>query len=78
MSESEQGKYHVVLHEGPTRNDLGEMTETAMYGYVRNKLGMVAAEGVLRELEERGEAITYFENLLGGKTRIEIRRVTKR
>jgi len=78
MAESEQNRYRVVLHERPTPNDLGEMTETEMYGYVRTRLGsMDAAEAVLQELEEKGEAITYFQPLLGPKIRVEIQRIAK-
>jgi hypothetical protein len=75
MAASEEEKYRVVLHERPSLNDLGEMTKSEVYGYVRTRLGnnMGAAEAVLRELEEKGVAVTYFESALGPKIRVEIR-----
>ena len=78
MTEPEQNRYRVVLQERPAPNDLGEMTETEMYGYVGTRLGsMDAAEAVLRELKKKGKATTYFDSPLGPKIRVEIRRVVK-
>lgn len=78
MTELGQNRYRIVLHDRPGPNDLGEMTETEMYGYVRTRLGsMDAAEAVLRELEEKGTVITYFHSPLGPKNQFEIRRVVK-
>jgi len=72
-------RYRVVLHERPTPNDLGEMTETEVYGYVRTRSGnnMNTAETVLHDLEEKGAATFYFESPLGPKIRVEIQRITK-
>ena len=77
MDESGEAKYRVVLYERPTPNDLGEMTETAMYGFVRTRLGddMEAAEAILHELKEKGAATTYFESALGSRIRVEIQRI---
>ena len=73
-----ENSYRVVLHLRPTPNDLGEMTETELYGYVRTRLGsMDTAEAVIAELEEKGEATTYFEPPLGPKIRVEIQRIAK-
>ncbi len=67
-----------MLHERPAPNDLGEMTETEMYGYVRTRLGsMDEAEAVLRELKKKGTATIYFDSPLNPKIRVEIRRVVK-
>jgi len=78
MTESEQNTYRVVLHDRPTPSDLGEMTETEIYGYVGTRLGsMDAAEAVLRELKNKGTATIHFDSPLGPKIRVEIRRVVK-
>jgi hypothetical protein len=78
MTELGEDRYRVVLHEGAAPNELGEMTETEMYGYVRTRLGsMDAAEAVLRELNEKGTATTYFDSPLGPRIRVEIWRVVK-
>ena len=77
MSEPEQERYSVVLQERPAPNDLGEMTETEMYGYVRERSGMDAAEAVLQEVKKEGAAITSFDSALGARIRVEIRRVAK-
>lgn len=68
-------KYHLILHEWSAPNDLGTMTEMEVYGYVRTRLhgDEDAADAVLRELEEKGEATVQFETSLG-KARLEIHR----
>ena len=76
MSESEENKYHVVLLQPPVPpNDLGEMTETELYGYLGGRLGEAAMEAVRFKLEELGAATAEFEAPFGLKTRIEIRRL---
>ena len=75
MVEPKQNTYRVLLHDGPLTNDLGEMTETEMYGYVRTKVGMEGAEDLLAVLEKKGETTIYFEQSLGPQTRVEIRRI---
>jgi len=76
MPESEENKYHVVLLQPPEPpNDIGEMTETELYGYLGGKLGEAAMEVVRFKLEETGAATTQFEAPLASKSRIEIRRL---
>ena len=76
MPESEENKYHVVLLQPPALpNDLGEMTETELYGYLGGRLGEAAMEVVRFKLEELGSATAEFEAPLGLKSRIQIRRL---
>jgi hypothetical protein len=76
MSESEENRYHVVLLQPPEPpNDLGEMTETELYGYLGGRLGEAAMEAVRFKLEKLGTATAEFEVPLGLKSRIEIRRL---
>lgn len=77
MSESEETKYRVVLFQGPAPpDDLGEMTETELYGYLRSRTGLGGseAEAVLSELGQKGSATVHFDGPLGLKSRLEIRR----
>jgi hypothetical protein len=76
MVGSEENKYHVVLLQPPAPpNDLGEMTETELYGYLGGRLGEAAMEAVRFKLEEIGAATAEFEARLGLKSRIEIMRL---
>jgi len=76
MPESEENKYHVVLLQPPALpNDLGEMTETELYGYLAGRLGEAAMEAVRFKVEEVGAATAEFEAPLGLKSRIQIRRL---
>ncbi len=76
MPESEENKYQVVLVQPPAPpNDLGEMTETELYGYLGGRLGEAAMEAVRFKLEELGAATVEFEAPLGLKSRIQIRRL---
>ena len=76
MPESEENKYHVLLLQPPAPpNDLGEMTETELYGYLGGKVGEAAMEAVRFKLEELGVATAEFEAPLGLKSRIEISRL---
>ncbi len=76
MLESEENKYHVVLLQPPAApNDLGELTETELYGYLGGKLGEAATEALSFKLERLGTATAEFEAPFGLKTRIQIRRL---
>jgi hypothetical protein len=76
MQTTEERNFYVVQTQGPYRNEIGEMTETVLYGHVGTRLGSVtAAEAVLRELEEKGTATIRFTNSLGPETTMEIRRL---
>lgn len=76
MQTVEEQKFWVVQTQGPYRNEIGEMTQTVLYGHVGTRLGSVgAAEAVLRELEEKGTATVRFTNSLGPETIMEIRRL---
>ena len=76
MPDSEENKYHVVLLQPPAPpNDLGEVMETELYGYLGGRLGEAAMEVVRFKLEELGAATAEFEAPLGLKTRIEIKRL---
>jgi len=76
MPESEENKYHVVLLQPPAPpNDLGEMTETELYGYLGGRLGEAATEAVCSKLEKQGVATVEFEGPLGLKMRVQIERI---
>jgi hypothetical protein len=76
MIGSEENKHHVVLLQPPAPpNDLGEMTEAELYGYLGARLGEAATESLRSMLEKQGVASVEFEALLGLKFRIEIRRM---
>ena len=76
MPESEENKYHLVLLQPPSLpNDLGEMTETELYGYLGGRLGEAATESLRSKLEKQGAATAEFEAPFGLKTCIEIRRL---
>ncbi len=66
-------KYRVALfqHSAPP-NDLGEMTEIELYGYLRVKIDEDTAKAVLFELETKGASAVEFEGSLGLKARVEI------
>ena len=74
MPSSEVKKYHVVLLQAPAPpNDLGEMTEKELYGYIATRMDEAAAQSVLSELGQNGAAVVDFGERLGLKTRVEIR-----
>ena len=53
VNESEENQYHVLLLQpSAPPNDLGEMTETELYGYLGGRLGEGAMESVRFKLEE--------------------------
>jgi hypothetical protein len=70
-------KFYVVQTQGSFRNEIGEMTETALYGHLGTRLGsdLGAVESVLRELQDKGRAKVRFTPSLGPETAIEIRRI---
>ena len=52
MPELEKNKYQVVIYQPPSLpDDLGEMTETELYGYLGGRLGEAAMESVRFKLE---------------------------
>ena len=65
----------MLLRPPEPPNDLGEMTETELYGYLGGKLGEAAMESARFKLEMQSAAAAEFEAPLGLKTRIEIRRL---
>jgi hypothetical protein len=77
MQSIEEQTFYVVLRQDSFRNDIGEMTGSALYGYVgtrlRNDLG--AAETVCRELEDKGVAKVPFIDSLGLENIMEICRI---
>jgi len=76
MIDSEESKYKVMLLQPPAPpNDLGEMTERELYGYLGGRLGEAATESLRSKLEKRGAATAGFKALLGLKFRVDIRRL---
>jgi len=70
---TDQKRFRVRLLQPPApANDLGEMSEAQLYGYLRTKLGESRADNVMSELEHSRRAVTEFEVSLGLKTRVEI------
>lgn len=73
MSISHQKRYRVHLLQPPVlMNDLGEMSETEVYKFVREKLDAIGAEDVMSQLQFNGTASAEFTTPLGLKARIEI------
>lgn len=65
--------FYVIQTQGSFRNEIGEMTETEVYGHVGTRLGSeAAAAAVIRELEEKGAAIARFVDSTGLENAIEI------
>jgi hypothetical protein len=77
MQRVEEQNFYVVQTQGSFRNEIGEMTEMALYAHVRTRLGndMATAEAVLGELEEKGAATIRFIDSLGVATTLEIRQL---
>lgn len=71
--ESNTSRLHVVQSEHGFRNDLGEMTETALYGHLQVRLGfdMNWANDFMSELEKNASVTLYSED---GQIRLEVRR----
>jgi hypothetical protein len=66
-------KYYVVQTQGTFRNEIGEMTETELYGHLGIRLGSEAAgAAVIRELQEKGVAVRRFTDSTGHEIAIEI------
>ena len=65
--------FYVVQTQGSFRNEIGEMTETELYGHLGTRLGGEAvAAAVLRELQEKGVAVRRFTDSTGLENTIEI------
>jgi len=77
MGESVQDSYRVVLYEPTAPNELGEMTEMQLYGFLGTRLSEDTAHALLDELEKKGAVTTYFDHPLKPRTRVEIWRVIK-
>jgi hypothetical protein len=76
MTELDEAKYSVVLHDVTSTSDLGEMTEGEVLGFVeRRKASLDAAISVLWELQEKGKAATYIEAPDCRTIRVEIERI---
>ena len=76
MIDTKESKYKVMLLQPPAPpSDLGEMTETELYGYLGGRLGEAATESLRSKLEKRGAATAGFKALLGLKFRVDIRRL---
>ena len=65
--------FYVVQTQGTLRSEIGEMTETELYGHLGTRLGSeAAAAAVLRELQEKGVAVRRFTDSMGLENTIEI------
>lgn len=74
MQGVDEWNVYVVLTQGSFRNEIGEMSSEALYGYVGTKRDLGTAEAVRRELEEKGLTTVPFPDPLG-LTTMEIRRI---
>ena len=73
MSRSTKKRYHVILLQAPVlTNDLGEMSETELYKFVRDKLDAIAIEHLMTQLHYNGTALAEFTTSGGLKARLEI------
>jgi hypothetical protein len=73
MNTPHQKRYHVQLMQPPVlTNDLGQMSETEVYKFVREKLDAIGAKNVMSQLEFNGTASAEFTTPLGLKALIEI------
>jgi len=77
MENVAERNFYLTQTEGSFRNEIGEMSEMDVYAHVRTRLGddAVAAEDALRELGRTGAATVQFNNSLGKKSRMDIRRI---
>ena len=67
--------YHVAQTQHGFRNELGEMTEMALYAHLQVRLGldMAEAEGVIADLEKHSTATI---NSPDGEIQLEVRRTS--
>ena len=73
MSKSTMKRYHVILLQAPVlTNDLGEMSETELYQFLRDKLDAIAIEHLMSQLRYNGTALAEFTTSAGLKARLEI------
>ena len=66
--------FYVTQKQGGLQGETWDMTETALYGFVRTKTDMTTAEMLLEELQAKGAATVRYEVPLYGQTILEIRR----
>jgi len=72
-------RYNVVLDfDTPLANDLGEMTETQLFGYLNDRpLLDRSPDEVLQELEEKGTVNVEFSRVPSGRpVQVKICRVS--
>ena len=68
--------YHVVQYDGTQRIQIGEMSETEMYGHVGTRAGgWRVSEALLEELREKETAEVEFTNSCGLLSRIVVHRI---
>jgi hypothetical protein len=72
--ENHESKFHVVQSQHGFRNDLGEMTETALFAHVQVRLGLdlIRANDFMSELEKNASVTLYSED---GQIRLEVQRI---
>ncbi len=73
MSKQTGNRYHVVLLQAPVlANNLGEMSETEIYNFLRSKLDVIAVESLMSQLRYNRTAQAEFTTPTGLKARLEI------
>lgn len=72
--ENSESKFHVVQSQHGFRNDLGEMTKTALFAHVQVRLGfdINRANDFMSELEKNASVTLYSED---GQIRLEVQRI---
>ena len=72
--ENSESKFYVVQSQHGFRNDLGEMTETALYAHLQVRLGydMNRANDFMSELEKNASVTLYSKD---GQIRLEVQRI---
>ena len=72
--ENSESKFRAVQFQHGFRNDLGEMTETALYAHLQLRLGfdMNRANDFMSELEKNASVTLYSED---GEIRLEVQRI---
>lgn len=69
-------RYHIRLLQAPVlTNDLGEMSDAEVYGYVRGRVGAIGAENLMFELQHKATVLVEFTTARGLKAMIEITHV---
>ena len=69
-----ESKFHVMQFQHGFRNDLGEMSETALYAHLHVRLGfdMNRANDFMSEIEKNASVTLYSED---GQIRLEVQRI---